>query len=270
MIKLFRSFFAAVAVYAVSASGASAMLESPFVENKDYLFPLTYQEAEEAISRALADKGAGEKIAATMNGRNLNKPLFSYSKPMRVELRGLRFDEAAQHWSGNLLVIAEEEVVTAMPAAGRYDQMVEVPVLKRPVKNGSLIGISDIEIRDIPMTQTRTDTVTDIASLIGKSPVHSISASRPIREHEIEPPPLVKKNSIVQMRYTSPGMEITTTGQALDDGGKGNVIGVRNLSSKRVVQAVVEDVSAVTVLAPNASRAALTTSSPGAGIHATN
>lgn len=210
------------------------------------LFPLAYEEAEEAVGRALSGKGAGDKVSASINGRG-NQPLYSHTEPLTVEIRGLKFDKTSTHWSGNLLLVANNQVVTAMPAAGRYDELTEVPVLKRPVKNGEIIRETDIEIRDLPVAQVRVDVVTDIASLIGKSPMHAVSAFRPIRDHEIAMPPLVKKNNIVQMRYQSPGMEITTTGQALEDGAKGTTIGVRNLTSKRVVQAVVEDISSVTV-----------------------
>lgn len=240
-----RNLFAAI-LFLLAATPALALPET--IDGKAALFPLTYVEAEEAVGRALSEKGAGDKVAASINGRG-NQPLYSYTGPLTVEIRGLKFDKPSAHWSANLLLVADGQVVTAMPAAGRYDTLAEVPVLKRQVKNGDVIRDTDIEIRDLPVSQTRADIVTDIASLIGRSPLHSISAFRPIREHEIAMPPLVKKNNIVQMRYQSPGMEITTTGQALEDGAKGSVIGVRNLTSKRVVQAVVDDVSAVSVRA---------------------
>ncbi len=215
--------------------------------DKANLFPLSYADAEEAVSRALADKGAADKVAAKINGRGDNTPLYSYTAPLTVDVRGLRFDKPSGHWSANLLLLANGSVVSALPASGRFDEMVEVPMLKRALNNKNVISTSDIEVRDMPISQTRVDVITDIASLIGKSPVYSVSAYRPIRDHEIATPPLVRKSNIVQMRYLSPGMEITTTGQALDDGAKGTVINVRNLASKKIVQAVVEDSATVSV-----------------------
>lgn len=228
--------------------------DEALANDKEPLFKLTYQQAEEAVSQALADKGAGLKVGAMINGRS-NDALFSHSAPLRVEIRGLQFDKPSGHWSGNLLAVADGEVITAVPAAGRFDELAEIPMLKRTLRNGELIAAKDIEIRDIPVGQTRSDTITDMDSLIGKSPSHSISAFRPIRQHEIGAPPLVKKNNIVQMHYKSPGMEITTTGQAMEDGAKGSVISVRNMASKRVVQAVVDDAGSVSIAAPEASRA---------------
>lgn len=226
------------------------------------LFTLSYADAQTAISHALSDKGAAPKVAASINGRR-DGPIFSHSRPLSIEIRGLLFDKASGQWSGSLLAVSGDEVVTALPAAGRFDELVEVPVLRRPFRNGEVIESADIEIRDIPVQQTRGDTVTDIASLIGQSPLRSISAKRPIRTHEIVAPPLVRKNNIVQMRYTSPGMEITTTGQALEDGSKGSVIGVKNLVSQKTVQAVIEDVAVVRVASSTGPRAGLVTSNPG-------
>ncbi|MEK7387982.1 MAG: flagellar basal body P-ring formation chaperone FlgA, partial [candidate division NC10 bacterium] len=76
-----------------------------------------------------------------------------------------------------------------------------------------------------------------MTQLVGQSPERTISPYRPVRDHEIARPALIKKDAIVQMRYQSPGMEITTTGQAMADGSKGRMIAVRNLASKKVVHA---------------------------------
>jgi flagella basal body P-ring formation protein FlgA len=169
---------------------------------------------------------------------------------MTIDVRGLTFDAQDRRWSANLLLMADGEVLTAMPVAGKFEEILEVPVLRRMVKSGDIIGLGDVEIRDFPLLRTRPDTVTDLAALIGKSPLRSISPERPIRLHEIAGPTLVKKNSLVQMRYSSPGMEITATGQAVDEGAAGDIISVRNTSSRKLVRAVVEDANNVSILVP--------------------
>ncbi len=223
-----------------------AFADSPVAANPQYLFQLSYDDAEQAIGQALAQKGAGAKVAANINGHH-NEALFSYSKPISVEIRGLQFERPSR-WSANLLFMADGEVVSAMPVGGRYEEMIEVPVLKREVRSGDVIGEADVEIRDFPITHTRTDTITDSAVLIGKSPVAAISPSRPVREHEIASPAIVKKNGIVSMRYTSPGMEITTTGQAMNEGARGDVISVRNTASRKIVRASVVDAGTVSIV----------------------
>ena len=124
---------------------------------------------------------------------------------------------------------------------------------------------ADIEIRDFAITHTRADTVTDIASLVGKSPVRTISPERPIREQEVVSPAIVKKNALVQMHYHSPGMEITTTGQAMTDGAKGDVINVRNVTSKKIVRDIVDNNGSVVI--PNSG---VETTQLNGGNYATN
>ena len=139
-------------------------------------------------------------------------------------------------------------VVSAMPVAGRYEELVEIPVLKRQVRAGDIIKAEDVEVRDYPLSRTRSDTISDLAGVIGKSPSRAISSNRPIREGEIAQPILVKKNGIVNIRYSSPGVEISTSGQATEDGALGSVISVRNLSSKKMLRAKITDENTVVII----------------------
>jgi flagella basal body P-ring formation protein FlgA len=221
--------------------------EPPAAQNATYLFKLARADAQDAISFALADKGAGNKILATIAGLK-SDDIFSYDRPISVEIRDLQFDQPSQRWSANLLFISDTQVVSAMPVAGRFEEVIEVPVLKRQVRSGDTIAEKDIEIRDFPLSSTRSDTITDIASLVGKSPLRVISPARPIREQEVVSPSIVKKNALVQMRYSIPGMEISTAGQAMEDGAKGSVINVRNIASKKTIQAVIADSNTVHVV----------------------
>lgn len=238
-------------------------------EETSGLFKLSYAEAEKAAGAALADKGVAEKVAAFINGRQ-SETLYSYGKPISVEVRGVQFDKTSSRWSGNLIILSGNDVVTALPASGRFDILAEIPVLKQNVKYGKVIEANDIEIRDIAVSQVRGDTVTDIASLVGKSPSYSITAGRPIRTHEVSLPPMIKKNSLVQMHYRSPGMEITTSGQAMEDGRKGEIINVKNLASKKIIQTVVEDTASVRVSSSAQQRVEIDVKPSMGDLYATN
>ena len=212
-------------------------------------FQLSYGDAEEAIGWALAQKGAGEKVAASIDGRK-NDAVFSASKPISVDIRGIQFDKKSGRWSASLLFVSQGEVLSALPASGHFEELVEVAVLRRTLRSGEVISAQDIEIQDYHIERTRSDTITDLASLIGKTPLRGITSGRPIRMSEIAQPAVLKKNALVQMRYNSPGMEITTTGQAMTDGSRGELIEVKNLTSKAVVHAVVENERGVLISPP--------------------
>lgn len=222
------------------------------------LFQLTNRDAETAIAKALQDKGAGDRLSAKILGRK-QETLFSYNKPVIAEIHGLRYEALTHRWNASIIFRAGEDVVSAIPASGSYEEMIEVPVLRREVRNDAVITKDDVEMRTFPVAQTRSDTITRISDLLGKSPLRYISALRPIRTGEIAPPTVVERNSIVQLRFNSAGLHITATGLALEDGARGDVINVRNTASRRVVRAIVVNTGVVRVVAPGSlPHAALT------------
>jgi flagella basal body P-ring formation protein FlgA len=222
--------------------------------NPQYVFQLTYEDAEDAIGKAIAARGVAEKVSAVIAGRK-NTPMFSYSQPLKVEIRGLEFDKETRRWSANILFISGGDVISAIPAAGRFDELVELPVLRRQVRAGEVIGEDDVERRAFLVSQTRSDNIADSANLIGKAPARSLSPGRPIREQEIASPAVIKKNALIQMRYVNASIEITATGQALSDGAKGDVIDVRNVASKKIVRAVVENENTANIVGSEAQTA---------------
>lgn len=227
-----------------------------------YIFNITYEDAQDAIGKSLTEKLSSEKtggqtIAAVINGKK-TMPLYSSNKPVNVEIRGLRADDKNNSWSANMVITGEDKVISALPLAGRYMVMSEVPVLKRQIRNGELISESDIELKSFPVGRNYSDTVNDISSLIGRTPVRGVSPNRPIRSSEISAPALIKKNALVQMRYKTESMEITTAGQALTDGAKGDVIEIRNVTSKKVARAVVSESNIVDVMAQGVETSQIT------------
>jgi flagella basal body P-ring formation protein FlgA len=241
---------------------------------QNMLFQLTTDEAETAISQALSGKGAGNKVSDTITGRK-DDVLFSYGQPVTAEIHGLRYDSSNHRWNASILFRAGEEVVSAVPATGTYEEVIDVPVLRREARNNNVISEGDLEMRAFPLAHTRSDTITNASDLIGKSPLRYISAQRPIRSNEISSPAVVKKGSLVQLQFVSSGIQISTTGQAMDDGAQGEAINVRNVASKRVVRAIVENEGNVRVMSSGSMPAtSLTSNTPTpvitGGSHATN
>ncbi len=218
-----------------------------------YIFNISYEDAQDAVGKALTEKlnsemAGSQRIAAVINGKKTT-PLYSSNKPIDVEVRGLRVDSNLSRWSASLIIMGDDTVVSALPLAGRYMAMNDVPVLKHSLRNGEVISESDVEVKSFPQERSSNDVVTDAAELIGRTPIRTVSPNRPIRNSEISAPALIKKNALVQMRYKTPSMEITTSGQALGDGAKGDVIEVRNTTSKKITHAVVSTSNTVDVLA---------------------
>lgn len=225
----------------------SLVMAQSVIPTASYIFNVSYEDAQDAIGKALSET-ENKKITAVINGRKLT-PLYSSNKPVDVEVRGLRADNNKASWNASMVILEGENVISALPLAGRYLVMEDVPVLRKPLRNGDVITDSDIEVKSFPQERTASDTIRDVGDLVGRMPVRAVSPNRPIRNSEVSAPFLIKKNTLVKMRYKTDTMEITTSGQALDGGAKGDVIEVRNTDSKKTVRAVVAGNNVVDVIA---------------------
>lgn len=213
-------------------------------------YRFTTHEAQEAIARALEQKGAGQRVDVKLIGKT--GILYSHDHPLSSEVKTLSFDAEKKTWEANLLITADNEVQTAMALQGRYEKQVAVPVLKQRMKEGDTITDVDLDTEWLNESKLRRGMVLDAESLLGKTPRRTISAHRPIREEELQSPSSLMKGSIVQMRYHSGAMHLSTSGEALDDGAVGDIIRVRNQKSGIIVRARVESDSSVTVLGQTA------------------
>lgn len=148
-------------IFLFGSSAWASPVVPPEITTSKHLFELSSEDVEKAVSDALAEKGAGDKVAATIAGHDSMKPLFSYSKPISVEIRGLNFDKSTNRWSASVMAIAEDAVVSAFPVGGRFEEVVEVPTLKRQVRAGETISQDDVEYKNFAVNRTRAETVTN-------------------------------------------------------------------------------------------------------------
>ncbi len=224
----------------------AAVPDARAAEPAEALYTVSARDVEEAVEKSLAEKGLGERMRAVMQGLK-SKQLYGSAVPMEVEIKGLQFDESAKRWTANLLFLHQGQALSAMPASGRYQEMALLPVLKRGMKYGELIAETDIDYAEFPKTAIRSETVEDPAKMVGLTPRRMVSAGRPVRLNELAQQTVIKKNAAVQMNYKTGTMEISLSGQALEAGSVGDVIPVRNLSSKQTIRAVVVDARNVDV-----------------------
>ena len=209
-------------------------------------YRVSLKDAEDAVAKALQEKGAGDKVSAMVIGKR-NAPLYAYDRPMEVVVKTLDFDEKSGKWSANLLFSSEGEVLSAMPASGRYEALYEVPVLNLRLREGEEIRKDYIDWVEIPASRMRKDMVLTEEALIGKMPRRIVSAGRPVRSDELRSTPVLKKGGVVTMVYDQGAMQIKTTGVALDEGAVGDMVRVRNSDSNITVRATVVSADRVTV-----------------------
>ncbi|HEU5047724.1 MAG TPA: flagellar basal body P-ring formation chaperone FlgA [Rickettsiales bacterium] len=206
--------------------------------------------ASQLIAEALSKAGAGNDVHVRINEVREDGIVANASSPITGEVDNLSFDDKSTVWRAVLLLKTGDKNLAPVVLTGNYDVIKQIPVLTHTVRADEVISADDIRYEKQSDRFMRNDIITDTKMLIGKSPRHAISQNRPIRQDEIENAALMHKGARVTMLYRSGNLEIRTIGQALDNGAKGDIVRVKNLSSKSVIDATVETSDLVRVSPP--------------------
>ena len=84
-------------------------------------------------------------------------------------------------------------------------------------------------------------------AMIGLEVRRTVFAGHPVTASDLGPPTLVRRNEIVTIAYRSGAIALRTEGRALGAGGKGELVEVMNLASRRTLRAVIVGLRAVEV-----------------------
>lgn len=112
-----------------------------------------------------------------------------------------------------------------------------LPVAKRAIKRGEHILASDIEWQLVKLSVSDRDLVTDIDQIVGQQVVRKLRRHRVIKAQQLGKPQWVNIGDKVIIEARSNGFYANMPGEALEAGGEGEAIRVRNLSSGKVISA---------------------------------
>lgn len=142
--------------------------------------------------------------------------------------------------------IAAAVLAIAAPSeAAAQQQTVEIAVLSSAVQAGEIISASDLETQAVDARKARGALgMEEIAGLEARRP---LSAGAPVRAHDLRQPNLIKKGQAVTMVVSHGNLTIAAKGKALEDGSKGSIVRVQNISSNQVIQGEVTATGLVSV-----------------------
>ena len=126
-----------------------------------------------------------------------------------------------------------------MSVAGSYIETVSVPVLTRAVQKGDAISAEDITLERRDRDGSSDGTLLSPQLAVGRVARQAMRAGAPLRDRDLVKPLLVERNMPVTMTLQVGALQLMLKGKATESGALGDIIGVLNLSSKRVVQGVV-------------------------------
>ena len=114
-----------------------------------------------------------------------------------------------------------------------------VAVTTRPLERGAVISAADIKMVEHDLAALKLGHIADRRQAIGMVVKQRVGAGSVITPNMVETPRLVRRGERVTIVARSSGIEIQATGTALADGAQGDLIKVRNSSSRKIVEAVV-------------------------------
>ena len=146
----------------------------------------------------------------------------TFDLPSSVELR-----RQSAHYSGTALAT------------------IDAVAVERTIEHGEVLKASDLTIVRRPKAEGTA--LSDLNAVVGLAARHQLHPGQPLSTADVMKPEIVLRNDTVTIVYQVPGVTLTLRGQAQDNGALGDTIGVINVESKRVVQAVISGPDRVTV-----------------------
>lgn len=216
-----------------------------WVNPAEAYYAASSNDIEKTLSKTLAERGLGKDIEAHLIG-NYGDAAFKSQTPITITVNSIDIQEQTQRFSATIWFAdnsatekntnnSSTNILGSLEVNGRYDSYVNIPVANRRIRREDVITESDITWLRWPETKLRPDMMTDSANIIGYSPKRGLSANRPIRVDEIASPVVISKGDAVTMIVKTNSMEISALGTAMNAGGVGEMISLRNMDSNTEV-----------------------------------
>ncbi|MCC4834389.1 flagellar basal body P-ring formation chaperone FlgA [Shewanella sp. 10N.7] len=130
----------------------------------------------------------------------------------------------------------------------RVDVTANVPVANRPLARGEQISATDIELQWLKLSASDRDLITKKSQLIGNQVSHKVRRFRAIKASQVTNPQWINIGDRVVIEARMNGFYANMPGEALESGGKGSTIRVRNLSSGKIIHVYPTEKGRVTTL----------------------
>jgi flagella basal body P-ring formation protein FlgA len=125
-----------------------------------------------------------------------------------------------------------------------YDAVV---VAARPLSRGMLVRDQDVKLLEKDLAEIRAGYYKDLSQVIGQQVIRTVSMGAAITTTMVKPQMQIKRGQQINLVAVSHGLKVQMAGEALADGASGERIRVRNLSTKKVIEGIVQSATTVQV-----------------------
>lgn len=199
---------------------------------------LSNDDIQDAIKTALKDEGLSGNFNVSPSGM-WPRIILPQELPASVEVSSLQYDSGKDWFQATLVAPSQENPIHSTSISGRVEHLVDIPVLRENIKNGTVIGKYDIDYISINRQDVQHDTVLSEDELIGMTPRRMVLDGKPILTGELEPPRVISRGDIITMIFREGPLKLTAKARALEHGTKGDIIRVVNINSNKTIDALV-------------------------------
>lgn len=199
---------------------------------------------EQTLQNAMTDKGITGDYKLSFNAQDIAIP-EKFAATLEVE--NVKISHNSNSFTATIYAPSKTEAAYTANISGDISRLVNVPVLSGIMTKGAIIGESDITFIEMAEKDIQGNFILDKDQLIGMTPRHLINAQKPVNLHDLSRPQIVERGDMVMMTFRQGQLLLTAEGKALQNGSKGDLIRVTNLSSNKSLQARVTGAQEVIV-----------------------
>lgn len=200
----------------------------------------------EALSSSLKDKVVDQNFTLDTGAMNLEM-ILPHDQPATVEITDTSYNARTGRFEATVSAPSASNPLKKTVVTGTVRTMVQIPVLKTPLRNGDIIGSSDIDFIDVYVSEIQPSTLLKEEDLVGMTPRRMAYAGQALHATEIQAPQLIERGENVTIVFNEGPLVLTASGKALQNGAKGELIRVVNTSSNRSIDGIVSASREVTV-----------------------
>lgn len=163
----------------------------------------------------------------------IDKPVRLPTDSLGLEVVALQTTKPGHIGVDYKSIAGSDEVRFQMKAIA--DEWRMMPVAVRPMIRGSIVSAGDVQLTRMNGTSMSRDSLEQLVDIVGRSLTKDVGQGEMFKASSVVIPPVVNAGSRVTIVFRQNRLEVTATGTALENGGLGQDIRIRNDSSKKIV-----------------------------------
>lgn len=200
----------------------------------------------ELVRKNLPDIGSGPVSVALVNFHPI---MVAPDDPRPIVLSDVDWDQRSGWFSATAYrsqptgdATQDSFLLTGTVHAAR-----RVLVFAHALPAGAVLSASDLQMDDAYTGHIASRAFTDAGDVDGMTLTRGVVAGEAVLDQDLHRTVLMHKGDPVLVAFTAPGVHLTATGRALDDGGAGQYVRALNLASGMIVTGRVTNASEIEV-----------------------